>query len=770
MAQEEVEFVQAWLDVGDADELNATVDSLPPPEAFVTRTVNLAAGPPGGDPQLTTDEGPAFASPASEEELPSRLGRYDVIEKLGEGGMGVVFAALDENLRRRVAVKHGGSFEDDPAGKQRFVLEAQVTAQLEHPGIVPVYSLEAGKQGGVAYAMKVVRGVELADRIAEAQALRDRLGPEAPELRELQRTLVEKLIRVCETMHFAHMHGAIHRDLKPENLMLGAYQEVYVMDWGLAKTVGVDDLLAEYDEDAPTIQELNAVELPADTQTMAGSIKGTPIYMAPEQARGESSELGPACDVYCLGMILHEVFYLQRARPGRTLLEVIEAARKNELKPPPPELDLDPEVRAIVARATQSKAEDRYRTAEALGEDLRNWLQGEETAALPDEGVRKVRRWVRQHPHRALGALGGTVLAALLLFAGQLGWQQIQRSRERARSEHRERVVQTLRSRAELGRDRIARHFLYYGSLSASLTASTVQVLEHAEPLSEPCVYPPQTFAQFLGAPAGTALAPAFGGRIVAPRAFVGRGAPGADPAELRRAHGLLSHLLEPCREVFLAGKVGSLARWKQRSPEEIDRTILSEDLPLIWVYVALEQAGAIALFPGAQSKWGEDYDARQRSWYREAKASYEEQGKRRNWSQPYLDGMGQGLVLTCTEVVLSPAGEFEGVVAMDLSFEEAAKSYLAWEDLPGFRRATLVEDSGEVFMDLAKGEPKLRDDGTLDLGRYDDATALAAIEAGRVDHLVRGQLLTLWVRAPTLGWTLVADVELPKLEAALKD
>ncbi|HBP17046.1 MAG TPA: hypothetical protein DEA08_04520, partial [Planctomycetes bacterium] len=159
MAQEEVEFVQAWLDVGDADELNATVDSLPPPEAFVTRTVNLAAGPPGGDPQLTTDEGPAFASPASEEELPSRLGRYDVIEKLGEGGMGVVFAALDENLRRRVAVKHGGSFEDDPAGKQRFVLEAQVTAQLEHPGIVPVYSLEAGKQGGVAYAMKVVRGV-----------------------------------------------------------------------------------------------------------------------------------------------------------------------------------------------------------------------------------------------------------------------------------------------------------------------------------------------------------------------------------------------------------------------------------------------------------------------------------------------------------------------------------------------------------------------------------------------------------------------------------
>jgi len=448
VVEEEVEFVQAWLDVGDADEINATVDSLPPPEAFVTRTI---ATP--GDANATRELSPGFAGPKDgassepeEEAVPARLGRYDVLGKLGEGGMGVVFSALDENLRRKVAVKHGGDFEDDPAGKQRFVLEAQVTAQLEHPGIVPVYSLEAGKGGGVAYAMKVVRGVELADRIAEAKALRDRLGPEAPELLELQRTLAEKLVRVCETMHFAHMHGAIHRDLKPENLMLGAYQEVYVMDWGLAKAVGNEELLADYDEDAPTIQQLDAVEVPADTQTMAGSIKGTPIYMAPEQARGESSELGPACDVYCLGMILYEVFYLQRARPGKTLLEVIEAARANELAPPPEELDRDPEVRAIVERATQSAAGDRYRSAEALGEDLRRWLQGEETEALPDEGVRKVRRWVSQHPHRALSGLAATVLTALALLGGQVAWQQVQRSRAQAESERRERVVQTLRS------------------------------------------------------------------------------------------------------------------------------------------------------------------------------------------------------------------------------------------------------------------------------------------------------------------------------------
>ena len=776
--KEELEEELAWLDVGAVDELNATVDSLPPPEAFATRTAVLPApGPsPAADPNLTTDRSPAFAGgppaeEAEEEQVPARLGRYDVIEKLGEGGMGVVFAALDENLRRKVAVKHGGSFEDDPAGKQRFLLEAQITAQLEHPGIVPVYSLEAGKQGGVAYAMKVVRGVELTERIEEAQALRERLGPEARELRELQRTLVEKLIRVCETMHFAHMHGAIHRDLKPENLMLGAYQEVYVMDWGLAKAVGAEELLEDYDEDAPTIQQLDAVQMPADTQTMAGSIKGTPIYMAPEQARGESSELGPACDIYCLGLILYEILYLQRARPGKSLLGVIEAARRNELAPPPPELDLDPEVRAIVARATQSAAADRYKSAHDLGEDLRRWLHGDETEALPDEGARKVRRWVRQHPHQALSALGGTVLAALLLFLGQLAWQQIQRSRARAESEHQERVVQTLRSRAELGRDRIVRHFLYYGSLSASLTASTVQVLEHAEPQAEPAIYPAKTFAQFLGAPPHTALAPSFGGRIISPRAFVGRGAPSAAPGELRQALGRLGHLLEPCREIFLAGEVGSLARWKQRTPEEVDRTILSGDLPLIWVYVALEQAGAIALFPGAESQWDEDYDPRQRSWYREAKENYQQRGQRRNWSQPYQDGMGQGLVLTCTEVVLSPQGELRGVVALDLSFDKAAQSYLRWEDLPGFRRATLVKPGGEVFMDLTtQDEPTLREDGTLDRGRYGDRAVLEAIEAGRVDHLVRGKLLTLWVRAPTLGWTLVADVELPALEAALKD
>lgn len=186
--EEEVEFVRAWLDVDDVDELDATADSLPPAEAFVTRTVNVAGGAACADPALTKDEGPAGSAPAeAQEEVPARLGRYEVIEKLGEGGMGVVFAALDANLRRKVAVKHGGSFDKDPAGKQRFLLEARITAQLDHPGIVPVYSLEAGKQGGVAYAMKVVRGVELAERIEAAKELRDRLGPEAPELRELQR-------------------------------------------------------------------------------------------------------------------------------------------------------------------------------------------------------------------------------------------------------------------------------------------------------------------------------------------------------------------------------------------------------------------------------------------------------------------------------------------------------------------------------------------------------------------------------------------------------
>jgi tRNA A-37 threonylcarbamoyl transferase component Bud32 len=676
--------------------------------------------------------------------------------------MGVVYLAREGNLRRKVALKHAAGTEKE-ATRLRFVAEAQITAQLDHPGIVPVYALEQGANGGLAYSMKVVRGETLADRIDAARAHYERGGPADPELCAAQRSLLEKLVRVCEAVQFAHARGVIHRDLKPENIMLGAHGEVYVMDWGLAKVVGRPE--SDDEADADSLAEVG--DLPADTRTFVGAIKGTPLYMAPEQAKGEIDRLGPHSDVYALGMILHEIAFLQKARRAKTIHSAVYDAQDNKLGEPPEDLDRSPEVRAIAAWATRTALAERP-SARELGQDLTRVLRGEETRALPDEGLRKLRRAVVQHPTRFLGLLSALAILVLVVAGGGFAWHQVAQAEERLAVERRERSAQAIRSRADEGLDNLVKHFLYYGSLSAHLSASTARVLEHGDP-GELRAHPPSAFERAEGAPAGTASAAGYGGRPVSPRALVGRSAPGVDPAASERDLRLLSHLWGPLREAFLAGTPGALGHWKPLSLEEGDAKILAHDVPLEWAYVALERTGSIVLFPGASSAWDADYDPRKRPWYQAAKAAYEERGLRRNWSQPYDDLMGQGIVMTFTEVVLDQDGRFAGLVALDLDFEAAARAHLAWTDLAGFHQATIIDGAGKVFMRSGALAGDLREDGTLDLGAYQDGEVLAAIQAGEVDHLLRGDRVTLWVQQKTLGWTLVVDVDARALEEHLQ-
>jgi serine/threonine protein kinase len=229
--------------------------------------------------------------------------QHQIGKLIATGGMGAIFEAHDVNCRRTVAMKVmlPGKITND-SDLVRFIDEAQVTAQLEHPGIPPVHTIGIDKSGNVFYTMKFVKGRTLEDILEDIRKGRKDVIAHYPLPR-----LLTMFLRVCEAICYAHARGVIHRDLKPENIMIGAYDEVQVMDWGLAKVVlgGGASLKRTVD------------------QTVDGVTIGTPEYMAPEQAYGKISEMDERSDVYALGGILYTILTLRKPVSGNNMNEVL---------------------------------------------------------------------------------------------------------------------------------------------------------------------------------------------------------------------------------------------------------------------------------------------------------------------------------------------------------------------------------------------------------------------------------------------------------------
>jgi eukaryotic-like serine/threonine-protein kinase len=287
--------------------------------------------------------------------------RYQERELLGRGGMGEVRLVLDKTIGREVALKVMRG-QPDADLVQRFLREARVQGQLEHPAIVPVHELASDGAGGLYFTMKRVRGRTLRQLIDEGD-----LG---------RRRLLSAFSTACLAMHFAHSRGVLHRDLKPQNLMLGDFGEVYVLDWGLAKLTGA--ALAE------SIPPRPAVPLPEMTHTARGTIMGTPGYMAPEQVRGAGASV--ATEIYALGSILFELLTGERLHRADTVEGLLQStlagsaigARMEGGGAIGARMDgVPPELEAICARATADSADDRYSSARDLSQAVEEFLDGE---------------------------------------------------------------------------------------------------------------------------------------------------------------------------------------------------------------------------------------------------------------------------------------------------------------------------------------------------------------------------------------------------------
>ncbi|MEZ4394204.1 MAG: serine/threonine-protein kinase [Polyangiales bacterium] len=356
-------------DPSSAEALAATVhDSAPQPERE-----------PSGDTPL-----PRVDLHATTLDDVGHVARYKVRAKLGEGGMGEVHLCRDRRVGRDVAMKlvRPEHRERDEV-HARFLREARVQGQLEHPSIVPVYDLAVNDEGVGHFTMKRVRGMTL-DAVIRALAAGD---AEAAE-RFSRHKLLTAFTTVCNAVDYAHHRGVIHRDLKPENVMLGDYGEVYVLDWGVARILDAPDLPAPQEDPVEVYQD-------PSRRTVAGSVVGTLGYMAPEQLRGEA--VTPRSDVYALGAILYELLAgapLHGGESAEALMTSTLTRDAPRLRERAPEADVPPELEAICARAVALDPDARFVDARSLCDAVEGFLEG-------DRDLERRREMARGHAERA---------------------------------------------------------------------------------------------------------------------------------------------------------------------------------------------------------------------------------------------------------------------------------------------------------------------------------------------------------------------------------
>ena len=297
--------------------------------------------------------------------------RYERGELLGQGGMGEVVACRDARIGRRVALKRlrtGGGASSESGDRARFVREARIQAQLEHPAVVPVYEMGRTPEGEEYFTMKRVRGRTLADVLSE-------LNSGAPEeaARYSLRKVLTSFSSVCLAVQYAHERGVLHRDLKPANLMLGDFGEVYVLDWGVAKLFG--------EPDGGEVIEGDGGD---GVHTLAGSILGTPGYSAPEQLAGRPTD--PKSDVYALGAILFEILALEPLQPragmAQMLAEAMSGMDARVSVRCPDRRDIAPELEEICVRATALDPAERLPRALDLHLAVERYLDGDRDLQL----------------------------------------------------------------------------------------------------------------------------------------------------------------------------------------------------------------------------------------------------------------------------------------------------------------------------------------------------------------------------------------------------
>ena len=346
----------------------------------------------------------------------TRSGRFQKIRPHAEGGLGQVFVALDDELNRQVALKQiQDQLSGDLDARQRFMLEAEITGGLEHPGVVPVYGLGIHEDGQPYYAMRFIRGESMQSAIESLHSDEAGRSPSKTDRMFETRKLLSRVIDVCQAIGYAHSRGVLHRDIKPDNIMLGKFGETLVVDWGLARVSDAEEHATGEDT---ALRPASSVDAAA---TEMGSVVGTLAFMSPEQAAGDISKVDTRSDVFSLGATLYALLVGRPAMTSegpdgkkRSISEILEAIQQGEFKSTREASPTTPKpLAAICDRAMSTDADSRYATAVELAEDIERWLADEPVSAYQETALERARRWLKRH--QSLAASGGAVTFVSIL-------------------------------------------------------------------------------------------------------------------------------------------------------------------------------------------------------------------------------------------------------------------------------------------------------------------------------------------------------------------
>jgi len=693
--------------------------------------------------------------------------RFAVQNLLGEGGMGSVFAAQDRGRGRHVArerVRDG--LEKDSGAMRRFVLEAQIGAQLEHPNIVPLYSFEHSEDGSPAITMQLLEGTTMDEYIHDAAK-----APASARTIRGEYSLKErigKLLGVCEAIHFAHERGVIHRDLKPHNVMLGVYREVYVMDWGLARVIGSpidmarergsivpqleaphldeDDpetlgalpTVASFDEPAPAS---NATSNPA-MATRQGEVMGTPQYMPPEQALGLIDKVTPAADQFALGVMLQELATLRPARSHASTMQALTQALQNHLEDP---IDNDkkpvhPALRAIIRRATERDPERRYPSVRELSQDLRCFIRDEPVSVYREGLSRRLVRAAARRPGVAFGILSLCGFLASAAIVGGVIHDAHKTARQTEQLELTRRVIVAASGRAHA----IDVELSELAADVHAVGAATVELLDrdanefdrHDRPLPPLTPFEPSGWAP-VSFEASVVTWP---GKV--PQTELPPNAARLQHAE-RWLRACVVNALPP------ADRTASVPR--QNAALSAGRSTL------LRCFVGLED-GSFTQFPAREVT----ADPRKRPWYAMSKRAPE-----LHWTRPVADATKRTVRISAL-LGLESRGSFLGVAGCDLGVGSLAKKLRL--DLEGFRRAYLVTEDGKVAVSEqleASMLASVKDqDEPLPLPAVDDPELARRIAASdRGGSVVSGDRLFVFAKLMSVPWTYVIEVDRARYE-----
>jgi len=716
-----------------------TARRLPPDEAAVTVSTQLPErlGRPGAVTIASAPASEASGKATGPTQVDPASARYLILGEVGQGGMALVHAARDTELLRKVAIKSMGADVSRDAGmRARFLREVQITAQLEHPHVVPVYSLEAAAQGLPAYTMKLIQGRTFEAYLDETIASY-RQGQQPDESHNLP-TRLEHFLKVCDAIAYAHDKGVVHRDLKPANVMIGRHNEVYVMDWGICRLM---------DESGGETLAGTAASVDQDAaRTQAGLVVGTPRYMAPEQAEGRNEAIGPHSDQCALGLMLHELVTLRSPYAGDTAVDVLVNAARNRVEPMSPAFSGMPvprELKAIVARATSLHPADRYPSVHALAADIRRYLHGEAVLAKPDNLWQRAARALARHRQATLLGLFALIAVAASAFS-LLIWQQEQTLQAQYQREQREAAL--LGTVASLGDRLQTRLLILQGELDA-LAAMAAQLAQHGRE-SDQESYWLEDFQREGGAPADFGRHPGY-----------------ADPVSL--AHGVWFTAPEVPRQAVEveAQRLLNLRRYAAELFEHVRATMGSvargesaaAQSGVAEFLLALE-SGLTYRYPGSAVLRGE-FDARQRPWYQQAIDR-----PRAFWGQPFVSAVDGAVKLPVSHAIREPGGPLLGVVALTLRMDQVMQNLQSGGALPGFRQLMLLDERGAIIAAMPARQQSTDDSGNLDVERFPDPRlfeALAQRDLGlfRTRAFGRPELIA-FDRVDPLGWVVLAIVD----------